>query len=138
MKKCFTLVLGLFFLFSFNLFSQKENEDPLMIKVKPAKLTTLKKEAFSWLESNMEELEEISDRIWSFAEVAMEEYESSELLASYLEKMGFAVTSGVADMPTAFVAVYGSGEPVIGILAEYDALAGLSQQAVPYKKPVKE
>jgi aminobenzoyl-glutamate utilization protein B len=138
MKKCFTLVLGLFFLFSFNLFSQKQKEDPLLIKVNPAKLTTLKKKAFSWLDSNKEELCAINDKIWSLAEVAMEEYESSELLASYLEKMGFAITRGVADMPTAFVAVYGSGEPVIGILAEYDALPGLSQHAVPYKKPVKE
>jgi len=138
MKKSFAIFLSLFFLFSFNLFSQKGKEDPLLIKVKPAKLTPLKKEAFSWLESNTDELAEINDKIWSFAEVAMEEYESSELLASYLEKRGFDVTRGVAGMPTAFVAVYGSGEPVIGILAEYDALPGLSQEAVPYKKSVKE
>jgi aminobenzoyl-glutamate utilization protein B len=130
------LFLSLFFLFSYTAFSEKE--DPLLIKVNPAKITPLKKEALSWLDSSLAQLSELNDKIWSFAEVAMEEYESSELLASYLEKMGFAVTRGVAGMPTAFVAVYGSGEPVIGILAEYDALPGLSQEAIPYKKPRKE
>jgi len=137
-KRFLTLFLSLIFIFSFTLFSQKEKENPLLIEVKPAKLTPLKQEALSWLESNMAQLTEINDKIWSLAEVAMEEYESSELLASYLEKMGFAVTRGVAGMPTAFVAVYGSGEPVIGILAEYDALPGLSQEAVSSKKPVKQ
>jgi aminobenzoyl-glutamate utilization protein B len=136
MKRFLVLFLSLFFLFSYTAFSEKE--DPLLIKVNPAKITPLKKEAFSWLDSSLAQLSELNDKIWSFAEAAMEEYESSELLASYLEKMGFAVTRGVAGMPTAFVAVYGSGEPVIGILAEYDALPGLSQEAVPYKKPVKE
>lgn len=136
MKRFLVLFLSLFFLFSLSAFSEKE--DPLLIKVNPAKITPLKKEAFSWLDSSSAQFAELNDKIWSFAEVAMEEYESSELLASYLEKMGFAVTCGVAGMPTAFVAVYGSGEPVIGILAEYDALPGLSQETVSYKKPIKE
>jgi aminobenzoyl-glutamate utilization protein B len=135
MKKIFVSALSVFFLFTFTLFSE---EDPLLIKVKAATLTSLKKEAFSWLDSNAAELAQLNDKIWSFAEVAMEEYESSEALASYLEKNGFAVTRSAAGMPTAFVAVYGSGKPVIGILAEYDALPGLSQEASPYKKPVIE
>lgn len=138
MKKFFTLFLSLLFLFSIFAYSEKAKEDPLLLKVKPAELTPLKKEAFSWLDTNMTELAKINEKIWSYAEVAMEEYESAELLASYLEKRGFKVTRGVASMPTAFVAVYGSGEPVIGILAEYDALPGLSQKAVPYKQPVEE
>ncbi len=138
MKKLFSSLLSVFFLFSLILFSQKEKENPLLIEVKPAKLTPLKKEAFSWLEANMSQLAKVNDKIWSLAEVAMEEYQSSELLASYLEELGFAVTRGVAGMPTAFVAVYGSGNPVIGILAEYDALPGLSQDKVPHKKPIQE
>lgn len=138
MKKNLLLFLIVLFLLSVSVYPGKKNEDPLLIKVKPAKLTSLKKEAFSWLESNKQELSQINDKIWSFAEVAMEEYESSELLASYLEKMGFDVTRGIAGMPTAFVAVYGSGEPVIGILAEYDALPGLSQEKIPDKNPVIE
>lgn len=138
MKKFFTLFLSLLFLFSIFAYSEKAKEDPLLLKVKPAELTPLKKEAFSWLDTNMTELAKINEKIWSYAEVAMEEYESAELLASYLEKKGFKVTRGVASMPTAFVAVYGSGEPVIGILAEYDALPGLSQKPVPSKQPVEE
>lgn len=138
MKKFFTLFLSLLFLFSIFAYSEKAKEDPLLLKVKPAELTPLKKEAFSWLDTNMAELAKINEKIWSYAEVAMEEYESAELLASYLEKKGFKVTRGVASMPTAFVAVYGSGEPVIGILAEYDALPGLSQKPVPSKQPVEE
>ncbi len=136
MKRFLILFLSLFLLLSYAAFP--ESEDPLLIKVNAAKITPLKKEAFSWLDSNTAQLFDLNDKIWSFAEKAMEEFESSELLASYLEKMGFAVTRGVAGMPTAFVAVYGSGEPVIGILAEYDALPGLSQEAVHYKKPSKQ
>ena len=138
MKKCLVLLLSLFLIFSVSAFSEKGKEDPLLIKVKPAELTPLKKEVYSWLDAHTPELSEINEKIWSFAEVAMEEYESSELLASYLEKNGFKVIRGVAGMPTAFVAVYGSGEPVIGILAEYDALPGLSQKTVSSKKPIEE
>ncbi len=111
--------------------------DPLIIKVKPAKLTLVKKDVFTWLDTNATELAKLNDEIWNFAEAAMEEYQSSEALASYLEKSGFKVERGVAGMPTAFVGSFGSGEPVLGILAEYDALPGLSQQAVPEKKPAE-
>lgn len=138
MKKNLILILSLFLIFSLFVYSEKEKEDPLLLKVEPAELTPLKKEAFSWLDAHTPELSKINEEIWCFAEVAMEEYESSELLASYLEKKGFEVTRGVAEMPTAFVAVYGSGEPVIGILAEYDALPGLSQETVSSKKPIEE
>ena len=108
---------------------------PLQIKVKPAKLTPLKSEVFAWVDTAMPELSRLSDEIWRSAEVAMAEYRSSEALAAYLEKSGFKVERGVAGMPTAFVGVYGTGEPVIGFLAEYDALPGLSQEAVASQKP---
>ena len=137
MKNILTLFLGVMILFSY-VSAEKEKEDPLLLTVKPAKLTPLKKAAFEWLDKNMSEFQKINEKIWRLAEVAMEEYESAEVLASYLENMGFRVERGVAGMPTAFVAVYGSGEPVIGILAEYDALPGLSQDTVPYKKPLLE
>ncbi len=119
-----------------NIIAQEEN--PLLINVKPAKPTPLKKEALAWVDSAMLELAQLNDEIWHAAEVAMEEYRSSEVLASYLEKMGFMVERGVAGLPTAFVGVYGSGEPVIGFLAEYDALPSLSQETVTIKKPIKE
>ncbi|MBS3819170.1 amidohydrolase [bacterium] len=137
MKKCVSLVLGCLFIFSLLGYSQKQ-EDPFVIDVKPAELTHLKKEAFSWLEAHKGELSDINREIWEYAEVAMREYRSSDLLASYAEEKGFKVKKGVAGMPTAFVAVYGSGEPVIGIIAEYDALPSLSQDTVPYRDPIEE
>jgi aminobenzoyl-glutamate utilization protein B len=72
----------------------------------------------------------ISDAIWNFAELSLEEYRSSELLAETLEQAGFNVTYGVAQLPTAFVATWknGTGLPVIGFTAEYDALPALSQK----------
>jgi aminobenzoyl-glutamate utilization protein B len=83
----------------------------------------------------------ISDTIWSFAELGLEEQRSSSLLMETMEASGFSVTRGVAGMPTAFVAEWrcGTGEPVIGFLAEYDALPMLSQKAgSPGKDPVVE
>jgi aminobenzoyl-glutamate utilization protein B len=78
--------------------------------------------------------EGISRQIWEFAETALAEHKSSALLEEVLEKEGFAVTRGAAGMPTAFVATAGSGAPVVAILAEYDALPGLSQKAGEAKK----
>jgi aminobenzoyl-glutamate utilization protein B len=74
--------------------------------------------------------------IWEYAEVGFKEEKSSALLQKTLSDNGFEIKKGVADIPTAFVATYGSGQPVIGILAEFDALPGLSQQTVPERKPV--
>jgi len=128
----------LFLLSAASAFADYMQDDPLALDVTPAKMNPEKKAVFSWLEAHFAELSEINSKIWRFAEVAMEEYRSSELLASYLEKNGFRVTRNVADMPTAFVAAYGEGEPVIGILAEYDALPGLSQKRKPYKETVEE
>jgi aminobenzoyl-glutamate utilization protein B len=117
---------------------QSAQDNPLRIPVKPAKLNPLKKAAFAWVEANMTEIAGLSDEIWKAAEVAMEEYRSAEALASFLEKTGFRVERGVAGLPTAFVGVYGTGEPVIGFLAEYDALPGLSQEVATVRKPLKE
>ncbi len=81
----------------------------------------------------------ISDAIWSYAELGLQEYKSSALLAKTLEEEGFRVEMGLAGMPTCFVATYGAGKPVIGILGEYDALPMISQKAlVPEKEPLIE
>lgn len=81
----------------------------------------------------------ISDAIWSFAELGLQEHKSSALLANTLEEAGFMVERGLAGMPTCFVATYGSGKPVIGLLGEFDALPMLSQKGrVPEKDPVLE
>ncbi len=82
-------------------------------------------------------LREINRAIWQFAELGLEEHRSAALLVKTLKQAGFEVRENVAGMPTAFVASYGSGEPVIGILAEYDALPGLSQKVVPHREPVE-
>ena len=71
----------------------------------------------------------VADDIWENAELPFGEYRSSDILVNALEKEGFTVTRGVGGIPTSFKAVYGEGRPQIGILAEYDALSGLSQQA---------
>jgi aminobenzoyl-glutamate utilization protein B len=100
--------------------------------------TKIKEEAFEWIDSNRSAITELSDKIWEYAELPMEEYQSSRLLADTLERHGFHVERGVAGMPTAFVATFGSGEPVLGFLAEYDALPRLSQKAVPQQEPLIE
>lgn len=82
------------------------------------------------------ELVAINQEIWTLAEVGLQEHRSAARLVGALKKAGFKVKEGVADMPTAFVAEYGSGQPVIGILAEYDALPELSQQAIGKRQPV--
>ena len=79
----------------------------------------------------------ISKQIWDLAEVGYQEYKSSEILQEELKKEGFAVEKGVAGIPTAFVATYGSGKPVISILAEFDALPGMAQEAVSEKKIIE-
>ena len=119
MKKFSTLLL--LGLVSLNLSAQKMSKD--------------KKAVVASVEKHKENLIQISDSIWALAETAFEESISSELLADYAEKNGMTVTRGVADIPTAFVATYGSGKPVISVLGEFDALPGLSQNTVPTKDP---
>lgn len=75
--------------------------------------------------------------LWNWAEVGYQEEQSSARLQKELREAGFRITAGVADMPTAFVAEYGSGQPVIAILAEMDALPGVSQAAVPERSPLR-
>ena len=77
----------------------------------------------------------MADQIWRWAEMGYQETRSSALLQDALRAEGFSVRSGVADIPTAFVASFGAGAPVIAILAEFDALPGVSQQAVAQRKP---
>lgn len=79
---------------------------------------------------------EVARTIWEYAEVGYQETKSSALLQQELKDAGFSVEAGVAGIPTAFVATAGSGKPVIGILAEFDALPGINQDAVPERKPI--
>jgi aminobenzoyl-glutamate utilization protein B len=98
----------------------------------------VKNDALRIIDQKSQLLIDVSDKIWGYAEIALLEYQSSELFEKILAEEGFRVERDVADLPTAFVATYGSGSPVIGILAEYDALPGLSQDSTPYKKVLEE
>jgi aminobenzoyl-glutamate utilization protein B len=88
-----------------------------------------KREAVASIERQSAEMTELSDQVWAFAETALRETRSAAILADYAEAQGFEVERGVAEMPTAFVASYGKGRPIIGIMGEYDALPGISQKA---------
>ncbi|GGG04355.1 glutamate carboxypeptidase [Dokdonia pacifica] len=106
--------------------------------VSAQKLSKNKKAIIASVEKHQQALIEISDNIWALAETAFEETQSSKILADYAEKQGFKVERGVAGMPTAFVATYGSGSPVISVLGEFDALPGISQKAKPTKEALNE
>lgn len=97
-----------------------------------------KKAIVSSIEAKSAEWGKVANSIWSYAEMGYIEEKSSILLQSKLKEAGFQIEAGVADLPTAFVATYGSGKPVIGILAEFDALPGLSQQATPVRNAIPD
>ena len=103
--------------------------------VNPADL--MKAEATHCIDSNYTQYKNIAMEIWNNAELGYKEKKSTALLQKTLKDEGFSVQAGVADIPTAFVATYGSGLPVIGILAEFDALPGLAQKAVPEKSGIE-
>lgn len=107
---------------------------PLLLLAAPAltdAASKAKEEAVASIDAQQPDLTKMSDQIWAFAETALRETQSAALLADYAEAQGFEVERGVAEMPTAFIATYGSGSPVIGIMGEYDALPGISQKAQP-------
>ena len=84
-------------------------------------------------------IERIVNDVWQFSELSLQEVRSARLLMGILQEHGFTITSrGTAGVPTAFIAEYGSGTPTLGFLAEYDALPGLGNEAVPYREPRKD
>jgi aminobenzoyl-glutamate utilization protein B len=101
-------------------FGQKISKD------KRAVITTLDQKEATYADMAME--------IWQNAEIGYKEFKSCVILQDVLKEEGFKVEEGVASLPTGFIASFGSGEPVIAILAEYDALPGVSQEAVPFRK----
>jgi len=91
-----------------------------------------------FLDSKSDEYTNMSNTIWALAELGYQEEETSKLMQSHLKEENFSINNGVAEIPTAFIASYGSGKPIIAILAEMDALPGLSQDAKPERKIIKE
>jgi aminobenzoyl-glutamate utilization protein B len=96
-----------------------------------------KETATGWIDENKSNIIKLSDEIWDCAELGLLEYNSAKLMVTELNRHGFKITEGVGGMPTAFVAEYGSGKPVIGIMGEYDALPGLSQKISTDKDPIE-
>ncbi|NIM10631.1 MAG: amidohydrolase [Candidatus Aminicenantes bacterium] len=134
--KLFSILMLVFLLGDFNgsiieAANVKSKSNPLVLvsKGKAKRILKFKKEAFQQIDQFSEELIRTARQIWEFAEIAMEEYKSSKLLAQLLKDNGFNVEFGAGGLPVAFVATYGQGRPVIGILGEFDALPGLSQKA---------
>jgi aminobenzoyl-glutamate utilization protein B len=127
-----------FVIISQGLYGQKKTDDGYLGK---AEMYRSKKSAIDYLNSSeiVEKYGRISDSIWYYAELGMQEFRSSAILIKTLEQEGFRVEKGVAGMPTCFVATWGRGKPVIGILGEFDALPMISQKALtPVKSPVAE
>ncbi|TCO76097.1 amidohydrolase [Chromatocurvus halotolerans] len=90
------------------------------------------------VDAHRDELTALSDEIWRHAEIAFRETQSADALVAHAEENGFRVSRGTGEIPTAFVAEYGSGKPVIGIMGEFDALPGLSQDTVPTRSPLAQ
>lgn len=94
--------------------------------------------AVDWISDHETKLIDVANSLWNFAEIALEEQKSALLMQDILQENGFAMQTGLADMPTAFKAVWGKGSPVVGFLAEYDALPGLSQRVSTAYEPIVE
>ena len=125
MKLILTSILSL--TIGFNCLAQSNNNKSI---------DALKNETAITIQSGYDAYKKIALSIWDYAELGYKENKSSTLLQNTLKDNGFTVEGGVAGMPTAFVATYGSGSPVIAILAEYDALPGISQDNSPTKTPI--
>jgi aminobenzoyl-glutamate utilization protein B len=123
MKKMICIVA---FLTAQFVYAQKKSET--------TNIEILKSEASADLQSKYEQYKKTALTIWDYAEMGYKEVKSSALHQQTLKDAGFNVQAGIAEIPTAFVATYGSGKPVIAILAEYDALPGLSQTNAPQKE----
>ncbi|WP_439100892.1 amidohydrolase [Congregibacter sp.] len=98
----------------------------------------LKADIIASVDRQASSLTALSDEIWSHAEIAFKETKSSAALIKHAKEHGFRVETGIGEIPTAFVAEFGSGKPIIGIMGEFDALPGLSQASVPSRTPLVE
>jgi len=114
-------------LFFVVLFLLTLNIDSVQAQVDPA-IQKAKEEVKTILNNSYEQDKKTTRQLWEYAEIGFKESKSAALHVQHLKEAGFNVTTGVGEMPTAFMATYGSGKPIIGILAEYDALPGLAQE----------
>ena len=95
-----------------------------------------KQKIYSYIESRSDDFVRISDEIWGYAELSLNEYKSAACYVDFLKKEGFEIREQVVGIPTAFSGSFGSGKPVIGILGEFDALSSLSQKpGITHREP---
>ena len=119
-------------------YSQKIDNDDNLTKPLSIEQTDDERFIINSLDKQTKRFSKVAREIWENPELGYLEYTGSKLLIDELKTAGFSVETGVAEMPTSFVATYGSGGPVLGFLAEFDALPGLSQDAVPYRSVLVE
>lgn len=108
-----------------------------VLAICPAFAFAQQEEIMSRIDARYDETASVARQIWEWAEVGYKEERSSRLLQDRLEAEGFSIERGVAGMPTAFTASWGEGGPVIAILAEFDALPGINQDASPERAPIE-
>lgn len=109
-----------------------------MIKTLLASAMLVSNIGLEWFNTHFKTYDKMQKELHELAEPGYMEYKSAELIIKHLEEHGFKVERGVAGMPTAFVATFGEGKPVMAVLAEYDALPGLSQDTTPKNNPIVE
>src|SRR5574343_1952104 len=129
-------ILAIYLLFALNSYGQKKNAATNTNNAANQQLNGLKEKTLSMLDASYAADKKTALQIWDYAELGYKENKSAALHVQNLKDAGFTVETGVAGIPTAFVATYGRGLPVIGILAEYDALPGLSQKAQPERSGI--
>lgn len=125
-------ILLLLLSFSFGTIAQKKAKSKAPIQSDNSD----KKTIIHNINQRFDEYAALSKQIWNLAELGYQEVQSAAILQELLKKEGFVIEAGVAGIPTAFVATYGTGAPTIGILGEYDALPGISQEAIPELSPI--
>ena len=103
----------------------------------PAAESRIRQKVLESVETQRDDLVRLSEQIWAWAEIALRETRSAAAVADYAERHGFKVERGVAGLPTAFIASFGTGRPIIGVLGEYDALPGISQKAQATQEPLQ-
>ncbi|GAG70202.1 unnamed protein product, partial [marine sediment metagenome] len=97
-----------------------------------------KENILSYLDEKQELLANLAKDIWDHPQIALQETYAAKESADLLQKEGFSITKDIRNMPTAFIALWGKGKPIIGILGEYDALPGLSQKISTKKEPIED
>jgi aminobenzoyl-glutamate utilization protein B len=135
MRKHFIPFFVLFFIMNFA-FAQKKSKTK---EVPKDKLELLKEEVAIKIENSQKLTQEINDMLFSFGELGFQEFETSKYLTSLLESKGFTIERGISNIPTAWIAKWGNGKPVIAIGSDVDCIPKASQKpGVAYKDPIIE